>query len=216
MTQPAPWLFCGGLGRGDLRALQEARAEHVLLRAVLVAADQRQRRVVVAAQRVRRRAVEHLQGRGLHLCVRALARQAGLVDRRGEGGVRRVRRGAGAGSRRRGGRGRRGRRLRGRRRPAGGCRGCASATGTTSWVTTVGAGGALRGQRGVGRCVRIGRPRCRGVPGVRPWPGLPWPGRRGRPDGRAPRPRVRRRPRGTAAAPSAPATGPGRPPRPAP
>ena len=85
----------------DLGALQEDRAEHVLLGAVLLAGHQRQGRVVVAAQRVLRRAVQRGQRRLLHGRVGALPGLPGLRDGRGQ---RRV------------GRGRRGRRRRGGRR----------------------------------------------------------------------------------------------------
>ena len=66
----------GGLRARDLGAFQERRAEHVLGGAVLVARDERERRVVVAGERVGLAAVERLQ-RDL-LCGRVAALPDGL------------------------------------------------------------------------------------------------------------------------------------------
>ena len=97
-----------GLSRVDLGALDDDGSEHVLLRAVLAAGDQRQRRVVVAAERVVCVAVERLQRHGLHVGVGALPGGPCRVDLGGQRGVGR----GGGGRRARGGRGR----SRGRRR----------------------------------------------------------------------------------------------------
>ena len=182
MTQPAPWVFCEACARGDLGALEEARAEHVLLGAVLVAADQRQRRVVVAAQRVGGRAVERLQGLGLHGRVRALPGRAGRVDRARRRPGRPGSRPGSPRCRAPAGRARPGR----RRAAAAAGRWRERATGATGVLTAgprrrlagAGAGPAAGSGRGVGRGARSARrwPVCRRSTGP------PEPGRRGPPE----------------------------------
>src|SRR6185312_7355942 len=102
----------GGLRARDLRALQERRAEHVLGGAVLVAGDERERRVVVAGERVGLAAIERLHRDLLGGRIGALPGGLGRRDLLGQLRV-------GRGRRARGGRGRRGRCRGGGRRGSG-------------------------------------------------------------------------------------------------
>ena len=182
----------------DLGALQEDRAEHVLLGAVLLAGHQRQGRVVVAAQRVLRRAVQRAAAPPAARSGRCSAGSAGPArwPRPGPGRTRSAAApagagtGAGAGARPGpdGGVGRR--RGRGGRGRAGGQRGLRGERGERPLDRRARVGRALR----LGRVGRVGAGAPRLV-GRRP----------GRPGGRAGRGRVGAR--------RAPGRRAGRPPR---
>ncbi len=166
----------------DLGALEEDRAEHVLLGAVLLAGDQRQGRVVVAAQRVLRGAVQRAAARPAGRSGRCSAGSAGPArwPRPGPGRTR------WAGARPVAGPGpaRAPRPGPGRRRPAGAAGVGAAGVGRRP------AGSAPRAGRTAARPARPGRPRPAAAAGSAAGRGA-GPGRRRRSGGSRPDRRAR-------------------------